>query len=86
MLFESFENRRLQHLHERSRLCILAKSTRSWQVFVGALKGVLMILCFGLCAGVYAGLCAGVSAGLCAGVSAGVVQLTGLQPMSCDEL
>ena len=37
MLFESFENRRLQNLHERSRLCILAKSTRSWQVFVGAL-------------------------------------------------
>ena len=37
MLFESFENRRLQHLHERSRLCILAKSIRSWQVFVGAL-------------------------------------------------
>ena len=37
VLFESFENRRLQNLHERSQLCILTKSTRSWQVFVGAL-------------------------------------------------
>ena len=39
MLFESFENRRSQHLHEQLQLCILAKITRSWQVFILALVG-----------------------------------------------
>ena len=37
VLFESFENRRSQYLHERLRLYILTKITHLWQVLVLAL-------------------------------------------------
>ena len=45
VLFESFESRRSQHLHERLRLCILAKITRSWQAFVLALLDTINTPC-----------------------------------------
>ena len=45
VLFESFENRRSQHLHERLRLYILAKVTRLWQVFILALVHTALFEC-----------------------------------------
>ena len=45
VLFESFDNRRSQNLHERLRLYILAKVTRLWQVFILALVHTALFEC-----------------------------------------